>query len=295
MQVLGFILLAAGVAAGPPGLIHGKRVAMGTVFDVLAYDASPRHAEQAISDALAEVERLDAMLSHYKADSELRRLPLAARAAPVRVSPELYTVLSESLRYARLSSGAFDVTVAPLVRAWRLEEPPAGDALERLRACTGWEKLRLDPPDRVRVLSDCLELDLGGIGKGYAVDRAAAVLRRAGITRALVNSGSSTILALGPPPGRKGWLVDLPHGAGTVVLAQSSLSTSEQAGGHIIDPAAGRPSVSPWAVTVVAPSATASDALSTTFLVLGPERSRPVLARLRDTKVRWIDRNGRVR
>jgi len=293
MAALALLLIAA--VASAPELVHGKRFVMGTVWDVLAYGPRPQ-TERAIQDALSEVERLDSILSHYKPASELRRLPGAAREAATSVSPELYEVLAESLRFSRLSSGAFDVTVAPLVRAWRSEEPPDDATLQRLRACTGWEKVRLEPPDRVRVLSDCLELDLGGIGKGYAVDRAARVLERAGIRSALVNAGSSSILALEPPPGSAGWAVDLPRAAGGILLARSSLSTSEQAGGHIIDPASGRPAPCPWAVTVVAPTATASDALSTALLVLGPERSAPVVARLQDgTQVRWIDRNGRIR
>jgi FAD:protein FMN transferase len=294
MAALALLLIAAAGAAAPE-LVHGKRFVMGTVFDVLAYGA--RHeTERAIEDALAEVERLDAILSHYKPNSELRRLPGAARAAAASVSPELYEVLAESLRFSRLSSGAFDVTVAPLVRAWRSEEPPDGASIQRLRACTGWEKLRLEPPDHVRILSDCLELDLGGIGKGYAVDKAARVLERAGIRSALVDAGSSSILALDPPPGCEGWEVDLPRGAGGILLARNSLSTSEQAGGHIIDPSTGRPAPSPWTVTVVAGTATASDALSTALLVLGPERSSSIVARLGDgTQVKWIDRNGRIR
>jgi thiamine biosynthesis lipoprotein len=262
---------------------------------VLAYGSRPE-TERAIQDALAEVERLDGILSHYKPESELRRLPAAARETAVAVSPELYEVLAESLRFARLSSGAFDVTVAPLVRAWRSEELPDGAVLERLRACTGSEKVRLEPPDRVRILSDCLELDLGGIGKGYAADRVGRVLERAGIRSALVDAGSSSILALDPPPGCEGWSVDLPRGAGSILLARNSLSTSEQAGGHIIDPASGRPAPSPWTVSVVAPTATGSDALSTALLVLGPERSAPFVARLgAGTQVRWIDQNGRIR
>ncbi|HEV8262855.1 MAG TPA: FAD:protein FMN transferase [Burkholderiales bacterium] len=293
MAALALLLIAA--VASAPEMVHGKRFVMGTVFDVLAYGPRPQ-TERAIQDALSEIERLDAILSHYKAASELRRLPRAARDAAATVSPELYEVLAESLRFSRLSSGAFDVTVAPLVRAWRSEEQPDEATLQRLRSCTGWEKIRLEPPNRVRILSDCLELDLGGIGKGYAADRAARVLQQAGVRSALVNAGSSSILALEPPPGCEGWAVDLPRGAGAIQLARSSLSTSEQAGGHIIDPASGRPASSSWAVTVVAHTATAADALSTALLVLGPERSGEIVARLGDAvQVRWIDPAGRIR
>jgi thiamine biosynthesis lipoprotein len=279
-------LLGALIASAPIARSH---VAMGTTFDILAYDDRALRAEHAITAAFAEIDRLDAILSHFKPSSELRRLEVAAQAGPVRVSSDLYQVLGESLRYARLSGGAFDPTVAPLVRAWTSGERPGERALLRMRACVGWQKLVLESPDHVRALSECLELDLGGIAKGYAVDRAAAILKRAGITRALINAGSSTLLALDPPPDRPGWDVELPRGAGFLTLARATVSVSEQANGHIIDPSTGRPNPASRAVVVIAPTATMSDALSTTLLILGPDRGASVLASLPAATVRWID------
>lgn len=291
----GLLLLGASLAAGGPELVHATRVAMGTVFEIAAYDESRPRAARAIAEALAEVERLDALLSDYLPDSELRRASVAARGGPVRVSPELYEVLSFSLRYARLSGGVFDPTIKPLVRAWKSGEPPGRAEQKRLRSCVGWRKLTLLPPDRIRIDSDCLELDLGAVGKGYAVDRAAAVLAGAGLRRALVSAGSSTILALRPPPGADGWEVDLPRGAGSITLSDSSISVSEQAGRHIVDPTTGLPSASSLAVAVVAPTATASDALATTLLVLGTEKGARLLSEFPGTTVRWIDEKGRIR
>jgi thiamine biosynthesis lipoprotein len=283
------ILLAAALGPAEPGLIARSHVAMGTTFDILVYEDQAPRAQRAMAAAFAEIERLDGILSHYKPESELRRMARGARTRPVRVSPELYDVLRESLRYARLSGGAFDPTVAPLVRAWKSGDPPGEPELERLRECTGWEKLRLEAPDRVRVLSACLELDLGGIGKGYAVDRAAEILESAGIRRALINAGSSSMRALDPPSDQPGWTVELPHDAGTLTLARASLSVSEQAHGHIVDPATGRPSRESCAVAVTTPTATMSDALSTALVVLGPRGCASVLAAFPEATVRWMN------
>jgi thiamine biosynthesis lipoprotein len=288
------LLLSVLLASGGPQLVRGKRYAMGTLFEILAYDKSPEHAGRAITAALAEVERLDDVMSHFKDSSELSRVVQAARRGPVRASRDLYDVIEASLRFARVSGGAFDVTVAPLVRAWKSEDAPDEARVEELRACIGWRKLYLEPPDRVRFLSPCLDLDLGGIGKGYAVDRAAAVLRRFGVECALINAGSSTLLALAPPPGQPGWEVELPRGAGPLKLHGNSLSTSEQEAGHIIDPATGRPVAAPWAVSVLAPAATVSDALSTALLVLGPVRGRSVAQNVQGVTAFWIDRDGKV-
>jgi thiamine biosynthesis lipoprotein len=169
----------------------------------------------------------------------------------------------------------------------------------------GYRQIELIPPNRIRFHSSLLTVDLGAIGKGYAVDRAAAMLRSCGIERALMNSGGSTFYAMGCPPGQSGWLVRLcdpsaqfdPH----VRLNENSVSTSQQTPpsllglpsfGHIIDTVAGKPLKSATAVSVVAESATASDALSTALLLMGPATGRDLVKRLPNVAAVWISPEG---
>ncbi|HZC42801.1 MAG TPA: FAD:protein FMN transferase, partial [Acidobacteriaceae bacterium] len=157
----------------------------------------------------------------------------------------------------------------------------------------------------IRFHSSRITIDLGAIGKGYAVDRAAAVLRSCGIECALINSGGSTFYAMGCPPGQPGWLVHLCDPSAQldprVLLNENSVSTSQQTPpsllglpsfGHIIDAAAGEPLESATAVSVVAESATASDALSTALLVMGPAKGRDLVKRLPNLAALWISPEG---
>ena len=134
----------------------------------------------AIDLAFQEVVRLDDVMSDYKPDSALSRLNHSSHSRPERVPPDLYRVIGEALQYSRLSGGKFDVTVGPLVNLWKAAirggQPPSSADEEKVRACVGYQKVELLPPDRVQFHSPCTQIDLGAIGKGYALDRAAAVL-----------------------------------------------------------------------------------------------------------------------
>jgi FAD:protein FMN transferase len=229
----------------------------------------------------------------------------------VAVSPDLYTVIEESLLYSRLSGGKFDITVAPLVDAWKAAmnggpRPTPAEEMH-LRACVGYQKVGLIPPSQVRFDSPCMRLDLGAIGKGYAVDRVAAILRSAGINSALIDAGGSTLYAIGAPPDKPGWTVQLSDPSSKVdprvTLLDNSVSTSQQtprdliskgASGHVVDPPTGAPTGEVSAVSVVAPTATAADALSTTLLLLGPVRGKSVAAGLAGVSAVWVSPQGEV-
>jgi thiamine biosynthesis lipoprotein len=264
--------------------VHGQRYCMGTMFDVIAYHESRPVAERAIDEALDEIERLDRVMSHFKADSDLSRLNREARKRFVQVDPELYDVIRESIDVSRLSAGTFDVTVAPLVRMWKKAHvdgrTPLPDEIAAARRCVGYQRIDLEGPDRIRFRSDCLEIELGGIGKGYAVDRAVAILRAAGIRNAVVNGGSSSITGIGTSPGGQGWRVRLATGpsAEELWLRDSSISTSQQ-DGAIIDPHTGAPSSSMVSVTVSAPTATLADALSTALAIMTRAEAARLLER----------------
>jgi FAD:protein FMN transferase len=249
------------------------------------------------------------LMSNYLPDSELSRLNKAGKFRAHPVSKDLYRIIQEALKYSQLSDGEFDITVGPLVNLWKAalaggHEPSADEQLAA-RSCIGYDRIRLSPPNRVSFLSDCLRLDLGAIGKGYAVDRAAAILRESGLKAALIDAGGSTIYALGSPPGKAAWLVHMRDPSGhvdpTVMLSDESISTSEQSrpsfvaessAGHIIDPRTGHPLRTPFATSVVANTATASDALSTTLLLMGPQQGDRLVRKLPDVAAIWIAADG---
>jgi thiamine biosynthesis lipoprotein len=291
--------------------VHKKKYVMGTVFEIVAYDKPAQHASDAIDKAFLEIVRLDDLLSNYKSDSALTRLNQSAHFHAETVPSDLYRVIEDSLRYSRLSGGKFDITVGPLVNLWKAairgERAPTPTEEEQLRQCVGYDKIELIPPDRIELRSSCMQLDLGGIGKGYAVDRAVDVLRSSGIDRALINAGGSTIYGMGSPPGQAVWLVHLRDPSKRidpqVMLSDESVSTSEQtqpsllendSAGHIIDPETGLPLKTAFAVSVIAKTATASDALSTTLLLLGPEKGKVLVKTIAGAAAIWVSPEGQA-
>lgn len=291
--------------------VHKKKYVMGTVFEIVAYDSSPLKASSAIDKAFDDIVRLDKLLSNYKVESELSSLNRSAHFHRTTVSPDLYRVVEQSVSYSRISNGKFDITVAPLVDLWkaslRTGRMPSADDEAEARRCVGYTKIQLFPPNQIGFQSPCLRIDVGGIGKGYAVDRAADVLRSHGISRALIDAGGSTIYAIGAPPERSGWLIHLrdpsSHIDPQVTLSDNSLSTSEQSppgvlqnsvAGHIIDPDSGIPSQAGFAVSVIASSATASDALSTTLLLTGAARGNEIVQRTPGSAAVWISPSGEI-
>ena len=308
--VLGFSASSV-CAEDRPAFVHKKKFVMGTVFEIVAYDDSPVRASAAIDEALREIVQLDGIMSNYKPDSALSRLNRTAHFHAETVPPDLYNVIAESLRYSKLSGGKFDITVGPLVSFWKAvnrgERAPSSADEKMLQSCVGYQKIVLTPPDRVEFRSSCLQIDLGAIGKGYAVDRAVEVLRSRGIVRALVNAGGSTMYGMGSPPGQSAWRVRLRDPSNKihpeVMMLENSVSTSEQTApsvlgndsiGHIIDPDSGLPVKTTVAVTAVAKTATASDALSTTLLLLGSGKGRDLVNAIPETAAIWISPDAQV-
>jgi thiamine biosynthesis lipoprotein len=254
-----------------------------------------------VGEAFDEVDRIDRLMSHYKAESPLSRLNREAAAHPVAVDPELFDFIAEAMRYNRESDGAFDITVGPLMKAWGFfggdGRMPSDGELAAARRHVGGVHVILNPIARTIAFDESgVELDLGGIAKGYAVDRVVSVLKQRNVAAALVSSGGSTIYALGVPPDRKGWDVaiqdpiDSRKAALTITLRDRALSvagSSEkyfESGGvrysHIMDPRTGRPAQGVLSVAVLAGSGTVGDALDDALFVMGVERSRAYLEKL---------------
>lgn len=300
---------ASGTAQTRTPLVHKTKYIMGTVYEIAAYDESPARASAAIDKAFAEIVYLDDVLSNYKPESDLSRLNRDAHFHAVKVPPDLYRVIEESLKYSKVSDGEFDISVGPLVDLWKAalrgERTPTAEQQAKARECVGYEKIKLIPPDQVEFESPCLRIDVGSIGKGYAVDRAVNILRAAGIHDALVDAGQSSIYAMGAPPGQSAWEVHLRDPSGrvdpVVMLSENSVSTSEQTpasllgnqtAGHIIDPENGKPLATKYALSVIVKTGTASDALSTTLLLLGPDKGKAIVKALPEAAAIWVSADG---
>jgi thiamine biosynthesis lipoprotein len=297
------------VQAEPVSAVGEQRYVMGTMFEILVYHTGRPAAERAVQTAMSEIVRLDRVMSHYKEDSDLSRLNRDGGGDSVAVDPALYDVIDRSLHFSRLSNGRFDVTVGPLVQLWKRthdggHHPSAEETAAAMR-CVGYQNVDLLPPNRLRLRSNCMALDLGGIGKGYAIERAIEILKTQGIENALVNAGGSTMAALGAPPGREGWPVRLGAAIGgrsTLLLRDSAISTSQQllatlpletqGFGEIMDPDRGAPLQDRVSITVVTGNATTADALSTTLLLTPMAEGAKLLEHFPDAAAVWASATG---
>jgi thiamine biosynthesis lipoprotein len=288
---------------------------MGTLFRITLYARDARAAQPAFRAAFDRVKQLDEILSDYNPQSELMRVCAAAHERPIRVSAELFSVLTASQHLAEETGGAFDVTLGPVIRLWRdarkQKQLPDPTALAEARGRYGFRNLVLDAAARTVFLKmPGMLLDLGGIAKGYAADEALRVLRDHGIRSALV--AASGDLAIGdPPPGKTGWRVGIdslnPAEAKftrVLELRNSAVSTSgdteqflEIGGGrysHIIDPATGMGLTDRIAVTVVAEKGIDADGFATAVSVLGLQRGLEFIERRTQAAAMIVDRGGRV-
>ncbi|MCZ6490135.1 MAG: FAD:protein FMN transferase [Acidobacteria bacterium] len=294
-------------------LVRRAHYQMGTIFEISAYgkEEDTRRTAAAIEEAFAEIRQADQMMSDYRDDSDLTRLNQNGGTGFVPVPVELYDLLQESVKYSRLTGGAFDVTSGPLVTAWQRAAGQkrllSGTELRRLLPLVGDSRLLFDDEQQaVQFDRPGVRVDLGAIAKGWAVDRAAAVLRRRGIERALISAGTSTLYAIGSPPSQQAWEIGIRHPRSakveddanqdeetilaTVALRDEALSTSasyekyiEIQGkkySHLLDPRSGIPAEGMLSATVIAPTAAESDALSTGVFILGTEQAAALLRRL---------------
>jgi len=271
------------------------RNAMNTRFELVLHGDNPASLRAAAEEALTEVERIESRLSLFLPGSEIARVNAYAAREPVRVSPEVFALLAQAQQLSAETGGSFDITMAPLLRCWGLlgksdGHVPTADELNTARAICGMNLVALDRTNfTVRFARDGVMLDLGAIGKGYAVEKAAEILRDAGVNSALIHGGTSTVYATGTPPDSDAWRIAIDHPPGattapnpltTVALRDESISISAISGkcfiangrtlGHVIDPRTGEPAERGLLAAVVLPSSTETDALSTALLIAGP-------------------------
>jgi FAD:protein FMN transferase len=266
---------------------------MATRIRIILYAIDDATASKAAGAAFSRFHDLNAILSDYDPQSELRRLcHTSARGETVRVSDDLWRVLVRAEELSERSAGAFDVTIGPVVKLWRsarhTKELPSPTSLQAALSRVGYRSVRLSKDQQaVELLKPNMHLDLGGIAKGYAVDEAMVVLRKHGITRMMIEAGGN--IGLGdPPPERPGWRIGIAPAAPQspprlyLWLSRTALSTSGDMWqyaiidgtrySHLIDPRTGMALTDHSSVTVVGPDGLSTDGLSSAVAILGPEK-----------------------
>lgn len=266
-------LLSSGMDL-PEGLLHFSHEAMHTVFEVFIYHPDPDYAENAAYEAFDRLDGIELELSRFIENSDISQINNLPVGQPLKVSPCAFEALELCIELCRQTEGAFDVTFYSLI------DVPS----EKLKAKSHYLKridlLELNPAEfTVKRLADNIRIDMGGFGKGYGVDKMAEVLRDWGITSALIHGGTSSALAIGSPPGVKGWPVTFSHPQNLkrtlarIDLLNMAISGSGlEKGGHIIDPVTAKPiknKIAAWSLTSTAATA---DALSTAFMIMSPDR-----------------------
>ncbi|HRP06953.1 MAG TPA: FAD:protein FMN transferase [Gemmatimonadales bacterium] len=272
-----------------------RQVHMG-VEVAISIHAPVELADRAASAAFARIARLDSVMSDWRRNSELNRLSDSAGRGWQPVSAELYSVLDLAVTFARESDGAFDPTVGALTLLWRQERhtgtPPDSQAWSEARATVDWRSLQFDPAHgRVRLDHAGTRLDLGGIAKGWILDRARETLAELGATSALLVAGGD-VVAGDPPPGQSGWRIGVQRlrGDPVVLLSNRAMAVSGPASqsvrrddgsvlSHVIDPATGEGLRSGVEVTVSAPDGATADAVATSLTIMEPERWQRCLLR----------------
>jgi thiamine biosynthesis lipoprotein len=296
---------------GPVKVDSGYQVVMGTFARVVAVADDSDTGRKCIQAALAEIRKVDELMSDYKSDSEISRVNRDGAERAVRLSESTYEVLQRSIEFSKLTDGAFDVTVGPLVDLFRAAEKkavaPSEEQIAQARSKTGFEKLKLDDQNRtVQLLADGMRLDLGGIAKGYAVDKAIEAVQRCGAIGAMVDIGGDIRCFGAPPEGREHWLIGLqdPNAATggmggaqlalTLKVTDAAVATSGdyqqfvliegKRRSHIMNRKTGTSAEGLSSVTIIAENATDADALATAVSVMGSKRGLALIERLPETE-----------
>ena len=273
-------------------IVTVAREAMATRFEVALHDGDSARLRAAAEEALDEITRLEGIFSLYQPTSEIAHLNDRAAHEPVPVSPEVFALLQRCRTLTDKTSGAFDITIAPLMRCWQFINNtgamPGEEEIEEARECIGTHHVELDEPNQtVRFAREGVMLDLGSIAKGYALECAGALMAENEFEHFLIHGGTSTVCTRGTQPDGTPWRIAIQHPdegeppLRIVELHDESLSVSGIGGksfvdadgneqGHIIDPRTGRPTQAARVAAAICESATESDALATALLTNGP-------------------------
>jgi len=295
-------------------IVKETRTLMDTFCEISCYGTDRDSAAIAIDAAFKELERIERVLSRFDENSEVSRINNSAGLGKVKATKEVFDLTERAVYYSRISGGAFDITIAPLMEVWgfarRNKSVPDADTVDSVLKNVGYENIELRPGElSIRFLNKGTKLDFGGIAKGYAADRAKGVLVSYGIKNALVNLGGN-IFALGSAPGERPWKIGIqdPLHNGRMLkslkLTNRAISTSgnyerffEISGrrySHIINPVTGQPCEGIISVTVVADTAEEADALSTAIFVMGEKKGIELARSLKDMYVLILGEDGKI-
>lgn len=292
-------------------LDSGYRMVMGTFARAVVIAKDPNTAETCIRAATITFMVVDTLMSDYKSDSDIGRANSEAAEKPVPVNELTYEVIKRSIEFSKLTGGAFDITVGPLVDLFRLEKKtgvaPSEELIDDAKSKVGYEKLILDDSNMtVQFAVKGMRLDLGGIAKGYAIDKAIEVMQQFGAIGGLVDIGGDMRCFGVPPKGKRTWLVGLqdPNEASeqvdsgnlimTLKVTDAAVATSGdyrqfaiiegKRRSHIIDSKTGTSTEGLSSVTIIADNATDADALATAVSVMGPEKGLALIEKLPGTE-----------
>ena len=288
------VLLFCSCSHGAENLYERSFHSMGSTVELKFYSPSEELFHRVVDACVERTKEIDRLFSNYRDDSVLAEVNRNAGVRPVSVPGEFLRLVRTSVRYSELTDGAFDITIGSLFELWRGETAsgrlPEESRIRDALGCTGFRKIKIDEgKSQVFLDGDCVRLDFGAIGKGYAVDEMVRIAKKNGITRGLVNFGGN-IYAMDPPIGKKFWDVGVrkPGGGSEIIskidLVNKGVATSgdyeryfEHGGkrySHIIDPRTGWPAEDVTSVVAVSRSATEADVFSTAVSVLGPRGAR---------------------
>jgi thiamine biosynthesis lipoprotein len=308
-------LLAASLLScankGPVELDSGYQMVMGTLAHTVVVAQDTSTAKKCIRAALEEIQKVDNLMSDYKSDSDISRVNREAYEKPVQVSKPTFEVLQRSIEFSEMTDGAFDVTVGPLVTLFRkakeTEIAPSEQQIAQAKSKVGFEKLKLDSKNRtVRFSEKGMLLDLGGIAKGYAIDKAIEAAQRCGAVGAMVDIGGDVRCFGLPPKGREHWLIGLQdpnsaiegmEGGGLRLVLKVTNEAVATSGdyqqfviiegkrySHIMDRKTGKSAESLSSVTIITDNATDADALATAVSVMGAEKGLTLIEKLPNTE-----------
>jgi len=295
---------------GPVDVDSGHRLVMGTFARIVAVASDSNTAKRCIEAAFTEIEKVDELMSDYKSDSQICQVNRDGFRRAVAVSESTYEVLQRAVEFSKLTGGAFDVTVGPLVDLFRSAEKnqvaPGEEEIAEAKLKVGFEKLKLDDQNRtVKFTVDGMRLDLGGIAKGYAVDKAVEAMQRARAVGGMVDLGGDIRCFGAPPKGKNNWLIGLQdpntnNDTGgynlllTLKLVNHAVATSgdyrryvlieDKRYSHIIDRRAGTSAKGLSSVTIIADSATDADALATAVNVMGVKKGLALIEKIPQTE-----------
>lgn len=284
---------------------------MGTRIYVELWDTDAVHGEASIDAVMAEMRRIDDLMSHYKPESQLSKINQHAAEAPVVVDKELFDLLKLSTHYSQITEGAFDITYASVGYLYNYPEHirPTEEQIKAALPAVNWRNMKFDDAHHsVFFEHKGMRIDVGGIGKGYAVDKGIEILQKRGIQHAVVTAGGDTRI-IGDHMGRA-WLVAIRHPddpnkvVTRIPLSDAAMSTSgdyeryfDENGvryHHIINPHTGHSASKVRSATIIGPTATQTDGMSKTAFVLGAEKTLEIINRMPEYDAVFVKPDGKV-